>query len=75
MAGNLELARVSNGGHISPEADIDSMSLPELEAFIDEEARRLIEAAGSVDAFLAHIRQYVSPEEADWHAAQLDRYR
>jgi hypothetical protein len=59
----------------APEIDISAMSLEELEAFVDAEARLLSEAAGSVDAFLAQLRQYVSADNPEWHAARLDRYR
>jgi hypothetical protein len=57
----------------SPKRDIDSMSLPELEALADADTRLLIEAAGSVDAAIAHMRQEVGDEGAAALAAWAQR--
>ena len=55
---------------VAPERGIDSMSLDELQACVAADTRLLIEAAGSVDAAIAHMRQEVGDEGAavlaDW---------
>ena len=55
---------------VAPGVDINSMSLEELEACVAADTRLLIEAAGSVDAAIAHMRQEVGDEGAavlaDW---------
>jgi hypothetical protein len=60
---------------VAPEVDINSMSLPELEALADADAKALIEAAGSIDAAVAEMRQYAGEEAAAEFAARAARYR
>jgi hypothetical protein len=55
--------------------DFARMSIDELQSYVDEQARRLIEAAGSVDAVIARMRQYLGDEVAADFAAMADRYR